>query len=119
MGKLFDDLSRIVASPIPRRQALRLIGSAIVGAAMAPFALADGGTPCKSPSTQNCRQGGGACGPPSQGKCCEPGFTCCGGTAASACCCGPGTICCGSKCCDAAKQKCVASACKAISTGSP
>lgn len=39
MGTLFDDISRIVASQISRRQALRLIGISLAGAALAPLGL--------------------------------------------------------------------------------
>lgn len=37
MAELFDDISRIVGSSLPRRQALRLIGSALAGLALAPL----------------------------------------------------------------------------------
>ena len=38
MAELFDDISRIVVQ-LPRRKALRLIGTALVGSALAPFGV--------------------------------------------------------------------------------
>ena len=39
MNTLFDDLSRIIASPIPRRQALKLVGGAVGSAVVAALGL--------------------------------------------------------------------------------
>lgn len=99
MAELFDELSRIVASPMPRRQGLRLIGSALVGAVLAPlgFAVADD-LPCERPH-ETCGHGVNSC---SGGKCCKSDFTCCGN-----CCCKNGFTCCGHRCCNGHTQVCV------------
>ncbi len=107
MNNLLDDVSPIVASPIPRRQAFKLLGGALGGAVLAALGLgsatrlfADNCTPLGAtccPSSGNCQ------------KCCSTGSqTCCSGSAGNGCCdknqacCGNGTKCCQSNqvCCN-------------------
>ena len=73
MGALFDDLARLVAIPMPRRQACRLIGGTLVGS------LVTGLWPGRVWAVKNC--GGYTCGdnddccPAAQsgsGTCCTP-----------------------------------------------
>ena len=39
MSDLFDDISRIIARPMPRRQAFKLVGGAVGGAVVASLGL--------------------------------------------------------------------------------
>jgi len=41
MNQLFDNICRILATPMPRSLALKLIFGGLVGAALAPFAFGD------------------------------------------------------------------------------
>lgn len=110
MSELFDRITRIVGSPIPRRQALKAIGGALVGVVFAgsahrkTYAAVD----------QTCCQGdGGACVLPGLGATCPqlPDENNCllqGGRwiADGQCCteviaCLPGETCCGLTCCPA------------------
>ena len=104
-SKLFDDIARTLASPIPRRQAFRHILWGIAGAALASVlesgtARADGnGNKCKPSETWWGNVGGkdiccpqgwicwnlaiGLCCPRGQSSCgnlcCPKGWTCCNG----------------------------------------
>src|SRR4051812_36061056 len=63
MSDRFDDISRIVASPIPRRQALRRVIGALSGAALAPLSSAQA-KPEEDPGDPLgccCSNGGGDC----------------------------------------------------------
>jgi hypothetical protein len=84
MNSLFDDVSRIVASPVSRRRALTLVGQATGGAVLAVLGLR-----ATSWGFAPCGAGQIVCA----GKCCSPGETCCN----NKCCAGP---CCGGKCCE-------------------
>src|SRR3954466_2675639 len=93
MHELFDDMARLVASPMPRKQALRLIGGMLVGSVgsllwpsrvQAQVQAQCGG---KVPP-QVCRAG------PSNVTCCYADEMCCGRNhPQSASCCAPGTYC--------------------------
>jgi hypothetical protein len=62
MAELFDDISRIVGSQIPRRKALRLISSAFVGAALGITVKGRTHSPAAPNSYSICCQGlGGVC----------------------------------------------------------
>src|SRR6059036_3907018 len=99
MDRLFDDISRILASPIPRRRAVKLIAGGLAGAALAVFgprravAFACGsgtfacGTKCCNSSTQKC------CGGTS---CCATSVACCGTNGDK--CCAVGDVCVNFKC---------------------
>lgn len=113
MSELFDEISRIVGSPIPRRRALKAVGGALIGAVFATSVYR------KASSAQTmsycCAGPGGSCFsqdeplfcdprlPWTQEKCevsgyeWRPGHSCCsdGHT------CPPTTsVCCGATCCD-------------------
>ena len=59
MSQLFDDISRIVGSPIPRRRAIKAIGGAVVGAFLGASVFRRLGS-AQTP-TRCCRGSGGAC----------------------------------------------------------
>jgi hypothetical protein len=62
MAELFDDISRIVGSQIPRRKALRLISSAFVGAALGVTVKGRTHSPAAPDSYSMCCPGlGGVC----------------------------------------------------------
>jgi hypothetical protein len=75
MSALIDDLSRIAASPIPRRQAFRLLGRVLSGGILASLGFA---RPVSGQGEQvnTCIDGQVPCG----STCCYPYETCCGGT---------------------------------------
>ena len=84
MKSFFDDISRIVASPIPRRRAMRLVAGGLAGAALAALGF-------ERPAYAACASGTFACGT----KCCNcVTEQCCGGTG----CCAKGVDCCGTTC---------------------
>jgi len=60
MKSFFDDISRIVASPIPRRRAMRLVAGGLAGAALAALGF-------ERPAYAACASGTFACGT----KCCN------------------------------------------------
>jgi hypothetical protein len=112
MSELFDDISRIVGSPIPRRRALKAIGGALVGAVFGTSVLRNVRSAQEVSSC--CRATGGSCffqgvsvvcvphQPWTRDKCEAAGYewreghSCCpdGHT------CPPDTLCCGATCCD-------------------
>lgn len=63
MSELFDDLSRVVGSSLPRREALRLVASALAGAALTPLGFWRKGA---SAGTTLSLQVSGCCGIPGQ-----------------------------------------------------
>jgi hypothetical protein len=87
MSNLLDDAARILASPLPRRQALRALSRILAGTALAAF-----GT--KIADAQP------GCGPNG----CPSGQVCCASQ------CTKGAICCGRSAC-AAQQKCCGNNC--------
>ena len=111
MSALLDDISRIIASPIPRRQALRLLGGVVGGGVLtylgrasrglgAPAGGAQQGGPQKPekcghnqflcPDNKTCCTTGQTC---CNGNCCPAGQTCCGSSGSTVCCAG-GQACC-------------------------
>jgi len=111
MSAFLDDVSRIIARPISRRQTLRLVCTAVGGAVLASLGLGtacwgsgspapepqgscpNGQTPCGS----GCCQRGNCC----KGKiCCNSNQSCCG-TGNTPKCCAPGKVCCSGQCCTA------------------
>src|SRR6266508_211383 len=100
MDKLFDEISRIVASPIPRRRVMRLVFGGVASALVIAFGTgrveADNCNPA-CPTGQTC----------CNGVCCQAGQVCCNKVCCTAgqTCCG-NQVCCGTVCCNG--QKCCA-----------
>jgi hypothetical protein len=71
MNELIDNVSRILATPMPRRKAMKLFGGALAAAV-----VAFGGG--QSLSAAGCKKNevGTTCGAGTNAKCCTPG-TCC------------------------------------------
>jgi hypothetical protein len=112
MSALLDDISRIIASPIPRRQALRLLGGVVGGGVLTYLGRASRGLGAPAGGAQ---QGGSQkpekCGHnqflcPDNKTCCTTGQTCCNGK-----CCPDGQSCCGSRCCARGTTCCNATTC--------
>lgn len=135
MAQRFDELSKIFATGLSRRQALRWIGGALGGGVMASMVGIDqvmaapgdcavfcGKTaftsgPAHASCLQACKQCGGdvnrVCTGSTGSVCCPPGATCCSqkGGSGTASCCPAGTSCCtnfatGATTCCAAGQVC-------------
>ena len=120
MSMLLDDVARIIASPISRRKAFRLVGGAVGGAVLASLGLgrsSQGWAAQASLALPVCPRGSSLC---TAGKnsvccgnilqkcctdkgpyCCGVGQTCCQGT-----CCPAGTSCCNGRCCANVLQRC-------------
>ena len=124
MSSPFDDLARALATPLPRRRVLRLLGSAVAVAALPSFrarpALARGtGLNCPPP-TILCSNGRGSelCRDPGEECCdypealvrCKVG-TKCGGSVNNACVDECPNRCKDGKCCPKNKGRCVKDAC--------
>jgi hypothetical protein len=129
---LLDDIARIIASPIPRRRALRLVGGAVGGAVAAAMgqrmswaaqvagalnapsrSCPKGQTVCGTGTCAVCCSSGQTCqGPTSRGQyyCCNKGQSGCNGT-----CCGSGQTCCTSGntavCCSSGQTCCNGKCC--------
>ena len=105
MSLLIDDLSRIMASPIPRRQAFRLAGSLMGGGILAYLGLGRASRGLAQLS-RSCGADQVRCGK----VCCYRFEMCCGGT-----CYGPGynerAVCCGSVVCSKVSQQCCTDHC--------
>lgn len=108
--ELFDEAARILASQVPRRRALRMLGGALVAAIVGAFGSTRAGAQtCSPPCSANRTCCSGAGGP---NFCIPPGQFCCGNRG-----CGKGTICCGDQtagfaCCNK-NQACVQKRCSA------
>jgi hypothetical protein len=99
---MIDDIARIIASPIPRRQALRLLSGVVGGGILASLGLGRAsralGAPAGCPSSRpvDCN-----------GICYPKGYTCCAKVVAcrsheQCCtdhCCEKSATCCGKRCC--------------------
>lgn len=84
-----DELARGLASgSVSRRKALRLMGAALVGGALAsiPGVAQAAPQPCPELTTP--------CGKGGRRLCCPAGFTCCGSQHNPTCCEPPFTVCC-------------------------
>ena len=108
MGNFLDDAARILASPMPRRRALRLLGGAIAGGILGTLgARRAQAQTCNPP----CTSGRVCCSWQGTNFCITAGDTCCGNTQgcnSSQQCCTTGTmpfcgnigdICCGEHTC--------------------
>src|SRR5271165_4018590 len=101
MSKLFDDVSRIIGSPVSRRKMLGLVGGAVGGAVLASLGLGEayGDDHDNKPK---CGKHQIVCGR----TCCDPGQTCCDGK-----CCGSKQVCCNGKCCSPGQTCCNGKCC--------
>src|SRR6185369_13950674 len=91
MNNLFDDFCRMLAEPMPRKRAMKLIAGGLLGAALAAFAF--GQKPQPAPPSggggkKGCPTGQCACAS-AAGGCCASGETCYG---SGKICCGPGYV---------------------------
>lgn len=105
MSALIDDISRVIASPISRRRAFKMVSGAVGGAVLASlgWGRAAHAMGMDGPANPPCDKHGVLCG----GKCYPPGYSCCGRVVCDGfhhCCadhcCGVRQYCCGSRCCD-------------------
>jgi hypothetical protein len=98
MDEFLDQAARILASTAPRRQALKLLGSALVaglfGAAGAAVANAQSVCAANCSSKQLCCPGLAPRGKTATPFCIASERTCCGNVS-----CGPGQACCFNTCC--------------------
>ena len=69
MTQLFDNVCRILATPMPRSHALKLIFGVLVGATLSPFAFGDN---CSETAQTRC-----GTTPSGQPACCSNGEVCC------------------------------------------
>ena len=120
-GNLVDDAARILASPLPRRQALKALSGVLTGGLLAALGVRQAAAQTCSPA---CKGGETCCvGVNGQRFCSIPGGTCCGNTSCNdtqqccrtsaqpfcttnpTCCgttsCGPNISCCANVCCGA------------------
>jgi hypothetical protein len=138
MSTLIDDISRIIASSISRRQSIKLVGGALGGAVLASLGLRPASRSLGAPAGyplggqkwgSRCRDDqircGDQCCDRSQtccnGNCYPSGYTCCGrnvcDTNSQCChnnyCCGKSQTCCRHSCCDQGATCCHRSCCPA------
>ena len=110
MAELFDRLCRILATPMPRSRALKLILGGLAGAVLTPFAFGQRGCPpqrvCAGGAPGDCCPPGQKCCP-GPNHCCPNNSTCCGGNS----CCSSGQTCCGNSCCSSGQTCCRNSIC--------
>src|SRR5208337_2674295 len=100
MSALLDDISRITASPISRREAFKLVGGAVGGALIASLGLGRASRGLAAQKRVTCPTGQIVCGT----KCCTSTQTCSNGA-----CCATAKACNG-KCCTST-QTCISGAC--------
>lgn len=106
MSALIDDISRVIASPVSRRQAFKMVSGAVGSALLASFGLGSAARALAAGNTSNppCPNHGVKC----NGKCYPLGYSCCGTSVcdgdqiccSNAHCCDDAKTCCGSGCCD-------------------
>jgi hypothetical protein len=87
---LFDQVSRLLATPMPRRRVLRLLGSTLATATFAGLRPGAARAECFCGGGLKCCGNGGD-------QCCDPSWPCCpkAGTPGFAACCAPDEQCCG------------------------
>jgi len=93
-----SDVSRVLSSPIPRRDALRIAGAVVASAFFSAVGL-------QPTAFAACSSGFTACG----SACCDATQTCC--NPATNLCCSTSLVCCNGKCC-APTEVCVAGRCR-------
>src|SRR5690348_13551177 len=90
MSVLLDDISRIIASSVSRREVLKLVGGTVGGAMLASLGWSQSSPPKVTCGKRFCPTGDTCC----HGKiCCPPGSQCCG-PLGSPFCCLSGCVCC-------------------------
>jgi hypothetical protein len=100
MSALLDDISRIIASPIPRRKALRLLSGVVGGGVLAYLGLGRASRGLGASVT--CPRDKPV---PCNGECYPAGYSCCGSAV-----CNRGQLCIGGNCCPSA-QACFGKCC--------
>jgi len=105
MSEFLDDLCRILATPMPRSRALKLIAGGLASVAFAPFAFGQRGLQC--PPDQVCQ------GAPT--NCCPGNQKCCAGTGRGGrgFCCPKSQECCGAAGCCLPNEVCMDGTCQA------
>ena len=102
MSYLIDDVARVLASPAPRRKALKLIGGALAASLFGALGVkhAAAQTTCnpRCTSTQKC------CTTSAKPFCVRSERVCCGNTS-----CGEEQKCCGNKVCCGEETRCTSS----------
>jgi len=107
MSALFDDMARIIASPISRREVFRLVSGALGGAVIAALGLGRTSQGWGAPAGGPQATAAAACRPP-LARCPSSGSpsTCCDSTIQKCCtdkgayCCPKGSTCCHGRCCE-------------------
>jgi hypothetical protein len=119
---MLDDISRIIASPISRREAFKLVGGAVGGALLASLGIGRASLgqqvepePFCPPGTTRCRRrccvsGQTCCTKGTGGVCCGTGRACCG-SGNSPTCCAAGQICSNNHCCASGALWCGTACC--------
>ena len=92
MDHFFDETARILATPMPRRKAFRLIAGALTAAVVAAIG--------SRPVSAQCPPGQTVCGKGKNAICCPPN-TCCADNGSRAICCGRGQCFCNNGTCAA------------------
>lgn len=116
MSSLIDDISRVIASPISRRHALKLVSGAVGGAVLGSLGL--GRAAQAQQTNQPCRGDEFACG---KAACCKHDQMCCGFCWGASlkdryhCCgdrlCSRDSVCCANKCCERGEACCGSKCC--------
>ena len=94
MDNFFDNLCRSLASPMPRKRALKVIAGGFAGAILAPFVFGQSqgnGQGDQGNTSKKCRNSCVCPGANAEGGCCSPGQTC-WGTGSTQVCCGAGYV---------------------------
>jgi hypothetical protein len=105
MSYLIDDVARALATPMPRRKALRFVGSALAAGALGALGLGHAAAQTSNTPTK-CPKGTTVCGK----SCCSEGQSCCDNIV----CCNQNQKCCtGSGTCCNQNQQCVNGRCTA------
>ena len=92
MSDLFDDISRIIARPMPRRQAFKLVGGAVGGTVLASLGLGGASRILAANCGRATCTGSQSCC--FNTLCCSSSAVCCKSSSGNPKCCNPGTICC-------------------------
>jgi len=103
MHHLFDEFSKSLAEPVPRRESLRRLGAAIAGVVLAPVGL---GTSWARSAADPCKAFCNQCPKQKRSQCLAACRACSGntsrlcGTCGNYTCCAGGSACCGGYCAD-------------------